>query len=475
MARSPLPLGTWGKVTFTARRTKSNGRPAAYRARAAYRGYDGVTRYVEAEARTKTLAEQALMARLRQVSAPRHGGMLSANDRFSMAAELWFTRVRQQVEDGRRSQGTLQTYRGQLERHVLPALGQVRLREISTPLLDRVLRAIKEDVSTATARTCRSVISGILGVAVRHGAIATNPIRDIERLEGRSNRLPRALDADEIQQWFAMLEADPKARAADLPDLTAFMLATGARIGETLGLVWGDVDLAVGEVAITQQLIRITGVGLVRAPTKSKAGERVLRLPTWAIDLLRRRASQGTPALEPVFADALGGFRDPSNVRRALRAARTPGGDATRQELATRIARLRRTAGLSRAVVADQLGWPKTRVELVETARTRIGDADLETLLGLYDASKATRGEIAALAAKAATVEEAGSLAWITSHAFRRTTATILDQAGLSARQIADQLGHARPSLTQDVYMGRGAKNTGAAAALDRLRDTTGH
>jgi integrase len=39
----------------------------------------------------------------------------------------------------------------------------------------------------------------------------------------------------------------------------------------------------------------------------------------------------------------------------------------------------------------------------------------------------------------------------ITSHIFRKTTATLLDNAGLSARTIADQLGHAQPSVTQNV------------------------
>ncbi len=46
--------------------------------------------------------------------------------------------------------------------------------------------------------------------------------------------------------------------------------------------------------------------------------------------------------------------------------------------------------------------------------------------------------------------------------------ATRLDDAGLSARQIADHLGHIRPSLTQDVYLGRGAGSPQAAAALQR-------
>lgn len=49
---------------------------------------------------------------------------------------------------------------------------------------------------------------------------------------------------------------------------------------------------------------------------------------------------------------------------------------------------------------------------------------------------------------------------------FRRTVATLLDEAGLTARQIADLLGHSRPSMTQDVYMGRRSPGRAAADAL---------
>ncbi|MGB7798279.1 MAG: site-specific integrase [Pseudonocardiaceae bacterium] len=54
-------------------------------------------------------------------------------------------------------------------------------------------------------------------------------------------------------------------------------------------------------------------------------------------------------------------------------------------------------------------------------------------------------------------------------HAFRHLVATRLDQAGLSAREIADYLGHERISMTQDVYMSRQMTGVAAAAALDRL------
>ena len=64
------------------------------------------------------------------------------------------------------------------------------------------------------------------------------------------------------------------------------------------------------------------------------------------------------------------------------------------------------------------------------------------------------------------------ALGWITSHTFRKTAATILDEAALSARLVADQLGHSRTSMTQDHYLGRRSVDSQAASALEAaLRD----
>ncbi|WP_394378613.1 tyrosine recombinase XerC [Saccharopolyspora spinosa] len=58
---------------------------------------------------------------------------------------------------------------------------------------------------------------------------------------------------------------------------------------------------------------------------------------------------------------------------------------------------------------------------------------------------------------------------WVTFRTFRRSVATVLDDAGLTARDIADQLGHSKVSTTQDVYMGRRVKSRKAAEALSRV------
>jgi integrase len=57
----------------------------------------------------------------------------------------------------------------------------------------------------------------------------------------------------------------------------------------------------------------------------------------------------------------------------------------------------------------------------------------------------------------------------VTSHTFRKTAATLLNDGGLTVRELADQLGHSRVSITQDVYFGRSAGSPRAAEVLDAI------
>jgi integrase len=56
----------------------------------------------------------------------------------------------------------------------------------------------------------------------------------------------------------------------------------------------------------------------------------------------------------------------------------------------------------------------------------------------------------------------------VTSHSFRKSLATLIDDEGFSARIGADHLGHARVSETQDTYMARGRVHPQVAELLDR-------
>ena len=55
----------------------------------------------------------------------------------------------------------------------------------------------------------------------------------------------------------------------------------------------------------------------------------------------------------------------------------------------------------------------------------------------------------------------------MTTHSFRKSLATLIDDEGLSARIGADHLGHSHVSMTQDRYMTRGRVHTQVADLLD--------
>ena len=377
MPRPPLPIGTYGSISV---RVDKSG---SYIAKVRFRDADGVTRAVERAGRTATIARNKLLTVLGERTGPNTGSGLSGESTFKEAATLWLATVEEGADTGELSGNTAQLYELQLWNHVLPALGALRLREVTTPRVDDFLRATRIGKGVATAKTCRTVVSGVMGLAVRYGALQVNPAREAARVRGDRRRSPRALTAEERERWLAALEADSRAVRKDLPDLTRWMLATGLRIGEALAVSWSDVDLEARTVEVDWKLIRIKGEGLRHVRRLKGGDDRTLPLPQFAVDMLRRRLA-GSSGRGPVFPDALGGWRDPSNTSRDLRTARG-------------------TAGFT----------------------------------------------------------------WVTSHVFRKTCATILDEAGLSARAIADQLGHARPSMTQDVYMGRKVINPQTAAALD--------
>ena len=238
--------------------------------------------------------------------------------------DLWEKRFKERVADGKYSPTSLDTYRRAIKNHVRPALGEVRIGEASTPRIDTVITQIKTRAGAPTAKTCRAILSGATKLAVRYGAISVNPVREVDAIEAEPKTPPRSLTGDEVTLLRKHLATDERAVHADLPDLVTFTLGTGVRIGESLAARWSQVDLEAGTVEITDTIVRVTGQGLLRKRTKSRAGQRLLHLPDWAIAVLQTRYAAGIRLDEPIFADSIGGFRDPSNVRRSLRTVLPP-------------------------------------------------------------------------------------------------------------------------------------------------------
>jgi integrase len=285
------------------------------------------------------------------------------------------------VEASDLARSTKARYAAIVRQFVNPGVGQLRLRELTVPAVDRFLRVIVEKHGASTAKGARSVMSGMVGMALRHGAMTTNPTRDVAPISV-PKKIVRALTPEETEQLVKKIRTDKEAKRLDLVDLVEFMLGTGVRIGEACALRVPQVDLEGGTVEISAT---VTDFGIEERP-KTKAGWRVIAVPPNVVAILRRRMRTTKLRTDvTIFPSPIGRVRDSSNT----------------------------AADLRRALDGAGFGW-------------------------------------------------------VSSHTFRKTVATRLDDAGLSARQIADHLGHAQPSMTMDVYMGRKVASSDAARVLDR-------
>lgn len=162
--------------------------------------------------------------------------------------------------------------------------------------------------------------------------------------------------------------------------------------------------------------------------------------------MLTNRWVPGTAPDAPIFPDTNGGFRDPHNAQKAIRNARRPIGSQRRRELGALLRGHRRNADLTQTETVAKLGWRKTRISLIETARVKLTVDEAAALADTYGLSRSDRGALLELTELAGLQSLADELAWVTAHAFRKTTATILEGAGQTARPVADQLGHAQTS-----------------------------
>jgi integrase len=373
----PLGLGEHGGLTIVRQ-------DSGYVAYVRYRDYAGRGRRIKRSGRSKADASRNVLRAVRDALGTDSDGEFSLSTTLEVAAKGWLVMFAGLVERGARSPSTLDEYRYVVARVIVPGVGSLRLGEVSTPRLDRFVQAVLAERGYATAKLCRSVLSGICGWLVRRGALVVNPVRELTPLELNRDRTARALSVEEMRAWLSLLDGNEVARRQDLPELARFMLATGLRLGEALGVTWTDVDLAAGTIAVRRTIVRVAGQGLVAKRVKSRASERALLLPPWCVELLRARRVRLGAFEGPVFPDSRGGWRDRSNVGKAFREVR--------------------------------------------------GGSNFE---------------------------------WVKTHTFRKTVATLLDQSGASARMIADQLGHSRVSMTQDVYLGRRASNSANLAALE--------
>ena len=177
------------------------------------------------------------------------------------------------------------SYRARLDHHVLPffrgrRVGAIDFATVELWLADRR----KAGLGPKMLRECLSVLSLVLGFAVKSKALSQNPAKGHE-VKVRRRKMREGdgvLTMQQVHQLVAHTR-DPYKPAVWL------LVFAGLRPAELCGLRVRDIDFVRHAVSVRSTLMPVRGYGdepwrMVEGPPKTEAGDRTVPIPAWLCD-----------------------------------------------------------------------------------------------------------------------------------------------------------------------------------------------
>src|SRR5215210_4421381 len=263
---------------------KRNGKRVGYRgAYTVYTSEGPKRRYVSGKTR------EEVRHKLTKAMVDRDGGLIF--DAGHLRVGEYLQRWLKDSVKGTVRPSTYEVQRNMVEPHIVPALGRLKLKDLS-PAHVRSFYREKLDSGLSSATVCKmhSVLRKALKQAVMDGLIPRNPTdtvrppkiehKEISPLDGKQTKtLLKAVSGDRLEALYVLA------------------VHTGMREGELLGLKWEDVDLERGVLRLRRALVREGGkvtLGHLKTP-KSRRSIQLTRAGTDALRVhLERQAGRGS-------------------------------------------------------------------------------------------------------------------------------------------------------------------------------------
>ena len=356
-------------------------------------------------------------------------GTLATADRVSVSeyAKKWLESLKHLSPNTRRMYETDLGYANKI-------IGKMKLRDVRPTHLKKVLEELSNQVmkdgsgktmSTRTLGMVRARIRAVFAEAVRDQIIYVNPADAVRRVKSAKNTEEfegTALDFDQVARLQQLGEALYEAGRCVLYPAIFTAAALGLRRGEVMGLRWQDIDLKRGILSVCQNLTENNGVPFISTP-KTKNSIRDIPIPPSLHAVLElhktrqaeqvRKAGLIWQASSPAFATELGTLTHPANLRRALNG----------------LIEWSNPEAIERKIE----GKPNETRKITLKQRMRVIDRQYRPKLE-------------------AIIYSGKPLPQISPHDLRHTAGTLMLRRGMPVEVVSKILGHARVSITMDVY-----------------------
>jgi integrase len=188
---------------------------------------------------------------------------------------------------------TLYSYEINLKNRVIPALGHLRIDQITTFHIVNFIDSLtkkgarqgfrKGDLSTGTIEMHHRVIKNVFTRAVELKIIKQNPVSDVKKPKVKHKEI-MPYNEDEVQDLLQALQNQP----IHWRVMVILALSTGLRRGELLGLEWKHINWDTGVIDVVQSVsMSPAGIAHVKVP-KTKNSKRKVALNVSMLEEMRK-------------------------------------------------------------------------------------------------------------------------------------------------------------------------------------------
>ena len=199
------------------------------------------------------------------------------------------------------ARSSLRAYEVNLRLHVLPALGDSLLGEITPPMITALFYQLQaEGLADKTLNLIWNITGEIFSTAVQDEILDHSPMQKARRpaasKDAKVDQDKKAYTAEEMLRVLEAIGQEPLIWRA----LALLLTMTGLRRGEACGLQWDCVDFATGEITIKRNVQPCKGGVYVTTPKTGR--ERTVLAPPDVLDLLRQLRQEQPVTVRWVFA-----------------------------------------------------------------------------------------------------------------------------------------------------------------------------
>ena len=250
-------------------------------------------------------------------------------NRSKMTFEAWLKLWLSTYKANHIEKTSLVSYRQQINNHIVPELGSLKLRDITRQGLQEFINKKRSDLAPASLSLIRAILSNSLKAATEEDILLKNPAAGL-KIPGN-----KAADKEEVKPYTkeelaAILKEATGTIVANIVILAA---RTGMRRGELCGLRWSDVDQKGKIIHVRQQLKYIRAIEddpaqVVAGALKTKNARRDIPFDARVLAVLKKQkawqsknnlAADAYVKSDLVFTDELGRPINPKNLSNYFR------------------------------------------------------------------------------------------------------------------------------------------------------------